>query len=317
MSETLKAKFKRAKNNVINKIKDKGYDILLSKFDRLTSEIEVVYPENFAEKIRHGFNAETQTGTNTNLPLILTNHLSHADSFPLAPVTKKVTESLAGQLEGFIIPAANTLIGNKQSPYITRVYEGLAHTMKTIYHLEARFYMRKKDGTSFNRDALEPILRANEQGYGVAAFYEGVVEGGRTGEDGKMKGMQPVGEANLMSLVSTLDRPKRGREVLYIPVSFDGTYHAYSPDKKYPSLKEVVGLMFPSLLARRITALVHEPITTAQMRKLAAEHNIEEADYPKFVSRFISGQIASVLSPKAQGEYGREVAADYQKLIAA
>lgn len=305
------------RKKVMRRLYDAAFKVLSSRFERLINEIGPSYPENYASRIRQAHNSGY-------LLMTIANHVTQADGLPIAKISQDTEElinedSLApGSFHGFRITVAASVEGGKQSEYITSAFNRIAPLLNH-FSLFPRLYIRRGtvDGDGFSYSALRDVSRARAEGYGVATVPEGTVKGGRTDENGEQYGLQEIGEQNLTMVIRMVDKPdrsgKQDRKVLYISEKFENMTLVYHPDKKHPSLRELVSLLRPKVLAKKLSVTVNEPISSDQLRRIAAENNVPDPDYPKFAARYIYGQIAEQLSPQAQGEYGRR-ALKYKQL---
>lgn len=292
-----KSWFTLTREKIMGRVYDAGFSFALNRFEQLTENIEVIYSDSFTQKLKEDL-------TRGHLVLVVANHQSHADAFPMAKVIQQITNTINGflpedqNLHGFRIPIAQTLENAGQSPYLTSAYNKFKPFVER-FKLFPLLYSRKNDGNAFSLNTLKQVLGARESGYGVAILPEGTVKSGRT-TNGVINGIQPCGEENLSILINAVDNPGKGRKVLIIPVSINGTYNIYSPDKKHPSLGELIRIMKPKTMARKITVAVHEPITSESLYRFAEDLGITENEYSKWASTYIFQQIESVLPPEAK-----------------
>lgn len=273
-------------------------EVTLERIDSLTRLSGEKNVDTFSEAITEGMT-----------PLIIANHGSHMDELVLSLITKKImTDVQETDFNGFLLPTALSLYDGHQGPDI-RTLAQMFDPVYTERGINAVRIIRPKDlrnrwydlkyAKSVNHAAEEQMRHAPDTHSGIAWFPEGTMEGGRKGEDGKIKGMQEVPQGGL--LVECLNIWKeRGRDVLILPVGLSNTNQIYSPTQE---LSEKV-------MKRIGTGSVLEPIAHITVGKpftpMDVENKLGIAPDPKgsvWITHLMR-QIVPLIPQEAQGFYG-------------
>ncbi|MEI8067652.1 MAG: hypothetical protein WCG91_01725 [Candidatus Shapirobacteria bacterium] len=178
--------------------------------------------KNFAELINSGYT-----------PLIVSNHQSHADGFPIALLTEKITDLTDENFNAFYFPiAASMATGHQNEPmknYLEKVIPVLES--KNLYLIPVT---REKDEKEYgikdkNFESIKKLLSAYKQGYGVIYCPEGSVRAGRNDGNGGINGMINVEENN--SFDGTIERYlKKDIPFCVLQIAINGTHKFCNPD---------------------------------------------------------------------------------------
>lgn len=150
-----------------------------------------------------------------------------------------------------------------------------------------------------NRGAIERIINAPKDDYGLAVFPEGTVQGGRSGKDGNINGMQKVeGGGILLRCISFWEN--QGNKSVLLPVGIINSYQIFKPDT-YEISEKAFGMVSGAIpLEKVVKVAIGTPITEEDAEKELGVpldgKSQEHIDY-------LMGKIANLLPKEARGYY--------------
>ncbi|MEK7070665.1 MAG: hypothetical protein AAB966_02560 [Patescibacteria group bacterium] len=227
--------------------------------------------------------------THKKIPVVYLSHQSHADALVVGRITDKLRRAsrMNGQdnLRGLYLPMASSVVTGDQSPEVADLYrlftpvlEEKGLYLKSVIREQDR---KRYDHQGQSHQAMKELLEAPNQGFGIAIFPEGTVEGGRTTLD-EVNGLQPIQENTLMHRFIR----KYPDRVVLLPVAIDGGYKIVDPNTYRPTEEAM-----RQVLEGDSSQI--QPIATATIGDLVSvsERNIEECTD----STFLMGRLAELL----------------------
>jgi len=144
------------------------------------------------------------------------------------------------------------------------------------------------------------MLNSMREGYmAVAALPEGSVEGGRKGENGQCKGLQPLREGFSAAML-ILAKRMRKKGVMFIPVGIEGSEKFNDPNRRWPTAEGLIAGFIPNPNICKINVGLpilmsyDDPETKALIR-----------ENPEALNEINGMAIAEILSPDRRGVYGK------------
>lgn len=273
----------------------------------------------FPERFERVFEKEMQD-SNT-VPILISSHQGHVDGLFAAVVSKKLkdmaskTIDLQGnnhgnRLQGFILPIAASIRTGHQGLLLKQGIIQAEKKYLPYYSLLLADYVRKKDeekyGMQSNAFALTRYLAEKiREGYGVADFPEGSVQGGRQNEKG-INGMQQIDYDNLYTIIKIIK--KQNRKPLFIPMCSYGAFKIinHNIDKKtnqpanrigLKEFKVLVGSGTKNLMSVRIGMPIKDENLIEELTKQG------EKITPRNIGDYLGKVIANLAPLDARGVY--------------
>ena len=228
--------------------------MLLDRVDSLFrfSDTSMSFIDRFVDLIQQG-----------HVPVIYANHQSYADGMALSQITKYIMgKGLSGRLNGFLLPVAKSIETGDQGSEI-QVITTMFTQVTTERGLLSVPIIRDKDKEEYglegsNTESYARLSNALEDGYGLAIFPEGTMEGGRKDTDGRIKGMQQVSRSLLAGRLKVWLR--KGRTSVVLPVGIHGGYRIQHPDEKGKVSEDVLEMVAEDCPVKsRVTITVGKP----------------------------------------------------------
>lgn len=167
------------------------------------------------------------------IPLIVSNHQSHADGLILAMITDKIKNSSPEKINGFYLPVAASMVSGDQNLNLKKIVDSLEEScrQKSLFMIPVT---RPKDVEKYgiknqNRGSLKKILTSHKNGFGLIFLPEGSVQAGRTNKDGNIFGMIKPEENNSFDNIIR-KYLKNNIDFCIIPVAINGTHQLCNPD---------------------------------------------------------------------------------------
>jgi hypothetical protein len=238
------------------------------------------------------------------VPVIYSNHQSHADGVVLSLIIEQIRKDLPkDHLKGFLCPVAASMASGDQNDRVqggTFLFGPIFEQIGFIYVPIIREDDRRKYGMEgSNQEAIEKLIHAPRDKYGLAVFPEGTVQGGRIREDGKIFGMQKV-EGGGILLRCVRFWQDLGRKTVLLPVGVVNSYKTFDPDN-YDVPESLLSMLAgESTVEPMVEAVVGEPLTVEEITKALGSaidaKSQEHADY-------LMEKIAALLPEEARGFY--------------
>lgn len=238
-------------------------------------------------------------------PIMYANHQSHADGIILSIVIEKMREGKSPEyIQGFLCPIAASIGTGEQDITV----QGVSDIFLPIFKRKGLITIsvireddRKKYGMiGSNKDAIEKLLHAPRDGYGLAIFPEGRVQGGRMDKDGKIYGMQQAEEGGIFIIKCLIFWNGQGKESVLLPIGIINSYKIFSPDNYFVSKKIVDMISGKKEITKIAEIAIGEPYTTKDIQKdlgtLPDAKNQEHIVY-------LMDKIAKLLPEEARGYY--------------
>lgn len=169
------------------------------------------------------------------VPFVYANHQGHADAMAVAIIAKHLKDLTLqpdGQylVRGLAGILAKSMVSGHQSEELTSTYRllvGACRQRGVVPVPVTREKDREQYGMSRRQIAAEmmPLIRSLKDGYGIAFFPEGSVQGGRhpKGKDiENIYGMQKLGNNNLIDFFQLIKAISR--KPFFVPVGLHGSY---------------------------------------------------------------------------------------------
>ncbi len=278
----------------------------ISKFvsERIIQHAEIDFPQelmiNYVNAIDQGY-----------LPILVTNHASHADavtSAKLMNVLRKIangTLPLDEQMQGFNVPMAASLPSGLQGPYLRQVLYGAQPIVEANGFYSAPI-ARDKDKKSreeggyemadTSRDYLKTLRSKIEAGFtGFLLYPEGTTESGKTDKDGKLVGMIPFEEESILNHIRILEKYS-GKKAMIIYAGITGSTDAINPNTKKASLNLIKRVFRPQTFRIKVGGIIRTD--DPEFLELLRSTKPKEA-----ISTFIGRKIAALLPVEMRGVY--------------
>ncbi len=238
------------------------------------------------------------------VPVIYANHQSHADGVVLTLLIERIRKNLpSGRLNGFLCPVAASMASGDQNDRVqggTFLFEPFFNMIGFIYVPIIREDDRRKYGMAgSNQEAIEKLIYAPRDKYGLAVFPEGTVQGGRLQDDGKIYGMQKV-EGGGILLRCVRFWQDQGKKIALLPVGIVNSYKTFDPDN-YDVPESLLSMLSGESKAEQmVDAVVGDPLTVEQINKdLGTEIDPKSQEHADFLMK----KIAALLPEEARGYY--------------
>lgn len=280
---------------VINRLKRMAVrDVLIPTSDRVVAKPEFPqhFDESFCDHVADGY-----------WPVMIANHQHWFDLIAIGRVVSHLrtlmNKSLPSKVfRGFRLAVAASITSGHQGEDLQYLYEAAENKARS-YGIEPVEVAREKDRSLFGfrrlRKAVRVLLHSKPDGYGIASFPEGSVDGGRSripnGDPEDIIGMiQPQPDDIALGLINA--SRKNGDRFVIIPVGLHGSYRTM--DLHIRSIRSIRTKVIRSWLlnAPLVSEVVGMPITTDEV-------HASSEDVPTFVMQ----QIATLVPPQAQGIY--------------
>lgn len=247
----------------------------------------------FAEKIKGGYS-----------PIIYANHQSHADGVVISIVIEELRKLLPNNtLNGFLCPVAASMASGDQNDKVqggTFMFQPIFNKIGFIYVPIIREDDRRKYGMEgSNREAIEKLITAPKQKFGITVFPEGTVRGGRKDSEGNIFGMQKVaGGGILLRCIKMWEM--NGQKSVLLPVGITDSYKIFDPDSyavPLPLLQMIAGI---GQVTQMVNARVGESFTPNEIKiDIGGDLDAKSQDHADYLMR----KIASLLPERARGYY--------------
>lgn len=248
------------------------------------------------------------------VPVLYANHQSHADKLVLSGVTHSlVRHHTDGHVSAFLVPVAATIESGAQGAYVQQLmslFEPLY--VDRGYGADVPFITdndRQERGVAGdNTESVRQLMGAPQDGHGLVLFPEATLQGGRTGDDGNVNGMQEVTPLTGSGLIGYpkfwLNR--RLAEAVFLPVGISGSYRLYPPDPGRSEISPTVvaGILGVGRIDAMATVSAGNPFTYADLRDEIGE----EPDNKKEEHlNLMMGKVAELLPAAERGYYNSTV----------
>lgn len=273
--------FERAKLHFVR-------DVLLPRAPRLIEmKVSAEFDKKFYALVRQGF-----------WPVIYSNHQGHPDALGIAEVAEYLTHAMRGagfarRFNGVKLLVAASIKAGHQGETLRFLYEATEEQVKPK-GLTFAGIVRKTDEEKYKMKSslgdLRTIIKAYQEGFGIATFPEATVEGGRPKDDDleDIRGMQKIQPETLIGIDELLRR-HGALGALFITVGLHGGYRLLNPITHKPNHLAILGAL--GLPIKCMSVVVDAPLIKAEIPK---NQNPED---------FLMRQVAKLLPPHARGAY--------------
>jgi 1-acyl-sn-glycerol-3-phosphate acyltransferase len=248
--------------------------------------------------------------------MLVANHQSHADVFPLALATSALTErvnlaltrvaTMDNSFYGFIGPKAASVETGGQGSLIAGFFDQiepwlLEHMLDLVSIVRGKY---EKDESRTLKDLAVMTRKVRSGRYGLAILPEGTVEGGRLARrvPSRRHGIVESKPGLMSTLI--LKSLNRGKDVVVVPLGLDGGYRVFSPNYKLPSVitvgalgKNIAGGS-PLSVAK---AVMGEPFLASSLNLPAEQTDITSMHME--VNRQVMGMVSTLLPDRARGVF--------------
>lgn len=237
------------------------------------------------------------------LPIIVSNHASHADGAAVSKLTRHLTNLFLmygdAHFRGYNMPLAISLLTGHQGWFLRMGYHYAEAPMENN-HLFALPLVREKDHEKYGMklgmrekgEYLVSLRKRVEEGYlGIVLFPEGTTEGGKTEGDGSFKGMQPFEEGSIAGHVGRLKKYS-GRKIMIIPIAITGGHQVINSNTKGIPIQSVLRILDLSMFRIKVGGVIRED-----------DRDFSEAKKPGEVDRLVGRRIAQLLPAEMRGVY--------------
>lgn len=235
------------------------------------------------------------------IPVVIFNHLSHADFGPILKVAGNLNKIGNPKVNASLILAKSLATGD-QSGMLGDFYR--AAEPKLIKSRVSPIYVtREKDREKYklpmDSTELRKVIGVVRRGDVLIYCPEGTVEGGRTNpETGELNGLVRVADQTLPTI---LGKEALKKELAFLPVAIQGTNEIYNPttEKVTTDIKRDFALQLlhhhPSKIA---TATVGKPFTSVDMINDGVD-----IGNPEEFNTYLMSNIAQNLPEELRGYY--------------
>ncbi len=251
-------------------------DHLIPRAPSVIDAVPIEYCSGFDERYKELINMDYY-------PVLFLDHESHPDGPVASRIVRRLitlaneVRPLEDPLKGFKMPVAISMEDGVQGPVVEAGYK-LFEDIMIENGLNTLKVARKKDqasgSESDNFALLREVVGTPAQGYGIAVFPEGVMEGGRrplvngerVGPRDRINGLQEPTQGFLARLYQALTH-RQVYKIMYIPAGVFGGYRILDPEKRRPTWSACLaafGLMDPAGL---MLANVGMPETTEEIQE--------------------------------------------------
>ncbi len=248
--------------------------------------------------------------------MLVANHQSHADVFPLGlaayALTERINLALArvapmdSSFYGFVGPKAASVETGGQGSLIAEFFDQiepwlLEHKLDLISIVRGKY---EKDESRTIKELARITKKVRSGQYGLAILPEGTVEGGRLArrEPPRRHGIVES-EPGLMSTM-VLKSLNRGMDVVVVPLGLDGGYRVFSPNYKLPNVV-TVGALGKNMVGGRpwsvAKAVMGEPFLASSLNLPGGQ--IDIANMHMEVNRQVMGMVSTLLPERARGVF--------------
>ncbi len=254
------------------------------------------------------------------IPLVYANHQGHADGLAMTKATEHLRDLTLqdGQylLRGLAVILAKSMVSGHQSKELTSTYDLVIGACRQRGVVPVPVTRKKDQGTygmSRRQIAAEiiPLISSLREGYGMAFFPEGSVQGGRHQKGsnlGDIYGMQEPDNNNLIDFVKLMSRA--GKKPFFMPIGLHGSYRIMQSEEgdeprltrrgKWSLIAAALGIPFGVL---RIKANLLMPFTDEEIaRDMGPEWMKDGTAFNSYAMRKLLPGIPSV----AHGVFKRE-----------
>lgn len=231
---------------------------------------------------------------------VVTNHTSHADAYPTALAGYKIINIInsirkENKIKGLFQPYALSLDIGTQGHLLDVIFDDTQPLLRRlgitpIYTATANDIKEKRVNGSNAVEYTRTMIQGIKNGYGIAIFPEGKVEGGRRDGNGNIKGMQKFEDAAMQ--VHLRISATNNKRVAVFPVGISGGYNVYEPHGKSVPLEVFmvgIGLKNTPLYEVRIgNPIIFEK---SEIRRMKSED----------IDQLIGGNIKKLLPKAEQG----------------
>lgn len=246
-------------------------------------------------------------------PEIFSNHQSLGEGVFWPALTSRIVEEVNARgrtrkFKGFYIPTAASLRSGDQG----EIFKTLFGMLNPEFRKRGLFtvdVIRDKDKDSYgirgtNRFAMRRLLTSGKRNKGIVIYPEGEVEGGRLGEDGRIKGMQEVREATTFAQFvneSIIKSP----DIALLPIGIHGSYRILDPNDYSNPLTIIPRDIIQMIIGQKEVVPVAQVSIGTPLTKSSLENIMQEPlnhHEPAHI-QFLMGQVARLLPIEARGAY--------------
>ncbi|KKR17162.1 MAG: hypothetical protein UT87_C0021G0003 [Candidatus Levybacteria bacterium GW2011_GWC1_40_19] len=264
---------------------------------RIVENTKLLYPQDFLTEYVRGIDEGYA-------PIVVSNHASHADAAVVARLTsllRKIANRTLpndGQVKGFNVPLAKSLLTGHQGAYLRQAYLGTEPVIED-HGFFAVPIARPQDqdpdryGMPGNeREYLANTRRRMQNGFiGTVLFPEGTTEGGKSKVAGKVVGMIKFQPESIPRHIRLTQKHTK-KKVMIIPVGITGGRDAINPDTKKAPLRLLYRLMQPNAFGLFAGKIIREDDPDFAMLQTSEE-----------INEYVGRRIAKLLPPEMRGVY--------------
>lgn len=204
------------------------------------------------------------------VPLVYTNHQSHADGIALAVIAGFLRD-LAFQatgdfsINGFVVPFAASMASGDQSKELKDSYDllkGAGERNGLVGYTTTREKDRKLYGMGKLSMELRPLIKRLHEGFGMMLLPEGSVQGGRHPEGSDIEdiyGIQKVENDSLTEYFELMKeifkRQGNGRWPFFMPIGLHGGFRIMQSTEGDPPKPKLTSKGKLSLILGSLTGL--------------------------------------------------------------
>ncbi len=239
------------------------------------------------------------------VPVIYSNHQSHADGVIHSIVIEQTRKLVsANVLKGFLCPVAASMATGDQNFMVqgnTLIFQPIFDKIGFIYVPIIREDDRRKYGmTGSNREAIEKLINAPADKYGMAIFPEGTVQGGRAKQNGHIYGMQKVeGGGILLRCIKFWQ--DQGRKIVLLPIGIANSYKIFNPDSYGIPVTLTEVIEGAGEISQIVEAIAGKSFTDESMsQELGNNLDPKKQEHIDYLMK----KVAVLLPDEARGYYG-------------
>ncbi len=269
-----------------------------------------------------GFEDRFQEVAVGGVAIVFSNHQSQADGIPYSVVSEYLIK-LAGKtdgaiLRGFATPIARSMATGDQSAELTESFDfvkGGAERMGVFTYPVTREKDVKDYGMSRSDIVAEvrPFEKRLSEGFGIAFFPEGTVQGGRHPQEKDIEdvyGMQEVSENGLIQFFR-LAKKHSGKRPFFLPLGLHGSFRFMQSEdgggKPVRTHKGIWNLVKGAVTLRadlRIQATLGLPVSEEDLINDLGFNWIKDSSS---LNRYLMERITPLVPPQARGVYNRDL----------
>lgn len=273
---------------------------------------------NISGPVKRRYSEEIENG---GIPLIYSNHQAHVDGIGHGVLIEELKKVRPQYPKGFAMPVAKSLVTGDQSEGLKLFYDLFDRTLTNMGLIRlpvtrVKDVERFKFSRRYLAAEMLPFRRLIDNGYGIAFFPEGTVEGGRHPKDQDSEniyGMQKINEEPFTSFYQLVSRSgeKINRRPFFIPVGVHGGYRIQqSPENGIPNatalgVRSLIEAALGILPETQIEVVMGMPFNINEVSS-GLGPNWQDLERDRINAYFMS-RILPLIPRRAWGDYGRRI----------